>query len=48
MSGSSQLSIYDGKALAAEGNMVVVTINYRLGVFGFLNTGDGRIKGEYL
>ncbi len=28
---------YDGRALAKEGDVVVVTINYRLGVFGFLD-----------
>lgn len=33
--GSGALPIYDGEALAARG-LVVVTINYRLGVFGFL------------
>jgi para-nitrobenzyl esterase len=29
-------SIYDGKVIAAKGNAVVVTINYRLNAFGFL------------
>jgi para-nitrobenzyl esterase len=33
-SGSGDVSLYDGEALAARG-VVVVTINYRLGVFGF-------------
>ena len=27
-------NLYDGSALAAYGDVVVVTINYRLGVFG--------------
>ncbi len=35
-SGSSK-AIYDGTILANRGNIVVVTINYRLGIFGFLN-----------
>jgi para-nitrobenzyl esterase len=34
--GSGALPAYDGTALAARGEAVVVTINYRLGVFGFL------------
>jgi para-nitrobenzyl esterase len=29
-------SIYDGKIIAPKGNVVVVTINYRLNAFGFL------------
>ncbi len=38
--------MYDGKTLAAHGDVIVVSINYRVGTFGFLNTGDGRIKGN--
>lgn len=34
--GSGALPAYDGAALAARGDAVIVTINYRLGVFGFL------------
>lgn len=30
---------YDGSALACEGDVVVVTINYRLGALGFVNFG---------
>lgn len=31
---------YDAAALAREGDIVVVTINYRIGVLGFVNFGD--------
>lgn len=37
-SGSGQL--YDGHSFAAEGDVVVVTFNYRLGALGFLHLGD--------
>ncbi|XP_067620825.1 uncharacterized protein Nlg2 [Eurosta solidaginis] len=30
---------YDGSELAAHGNIIVVTINFRLGILGFLKTG---------
>jgi para-nitrobenzyl esterase len=33
--GSGSVAIYDGEALASKG-LVVVTLNYRVGVFGFL------------
>ncbi|CAI4233388.1 unnamed protein product [Auanema sp. JU1783] len=35
-SGSPSLILYDGKALALTGNVVVVNINYRVGPFGYL------------
>ncbi len=44
--GSSAQTIYDGSALARRGDVVVVTINYRLGALGFLRLADvtdGRI-----
>jgi len=31
---------YDGAELAARGDIVVVTINYRVGILGFVNLGD--------
>jgi carboxylesterase type B len=36
--GSGATSLYSGHKLASYGEVVVVTINYRLGVLGFLNT----------
>lgn len=35
--GASAQPVYDGARLAARGDIIVVTINYRLGVFGFLD-----------
>jgi len=42
--GSGSWPWLDGEALARRGNVVVVTINHRLGVFGYLHLGD--IGGE--
>jgi len=35
--GSSSQPLYDGRALASSGDVVVVTLNYRLGALGFLD-----------
>lgn len=37
VSGYTADPVYDGAALARSANAVVVTVNYRLGIFGFLN-----------
>lgn len=39
-------SVFPGDSLAALGNIIVVTFNYRIGIFGFLNTGDETFRGN--
>jgi para-nitrobenzyl esterase len=43
--GASSMPLYDGGLLCELGDVVVVAINYRLGVFGFLYLGD---EGEHM
>ncbi|XP_060577077.1 neuroligin-4, Y-linked-like isoform X3 [Ruditapes philippinarum] len=38
---------YDGSVLASYGGVIVITVNYRLGVLGFLRTGDTNAVGNY-
>lgn len=46
-SGSSMMDNFSGVPLAAIGNVVIVTINYRVGVLGFLSTGDEAARGNF-
>jgi len=48
--GSGSTPLYHGHSFAANHDVVVVTINYRLGLFGLLYLGDlapGREEGNY-
>ncbi|KAL3201186.1 hypothetical protein MRX96_043046 [Rhipicephalus microplus] len=45
--GTTSESLYDAKTLAAVGDIVVVSINFRVGSFGFLYTGPGSSSGNY-
>ena len=38
---------YDARKLALRGDVIVVTINYRLGILGFLNSGDSSSPGNF-
>ncbi|EPQ17812.1 Liver carboxylesterase [Myotis brandtii] len=40
-------STYDGLALSAHENVVVVIIQYRLGIWGFFSTGDEHSRGNW-
>uniref|UniRef100_A0A452G5T4 Carboxylic ester hydrolase n=1 Tax=Capra hircus TaxID=9925 RepID=A0A452G5T4_CAPHI len=40
-------STYEGLVLSAHENVVVVTIQYRLGIWGFFSTGDEHCRGNW-
>ncbi len=46
-SGSGKNPNTDGTNLASRGDVVVVSVNYRVGSLGFLNLNDGVHKGNY-
>ncbi|XP_073497081.1 neuroligin-3 isoform X3 [Phyllobates terribilis] len=45
MEGSGNM--IDASVLASYGTVIVITLNYRVGVLGFLSTGDQAAKGNY-
>ncbi|KAM9801347.1 cholinesterase-like [Neosynchiropus ocellatus] len=47
ISGTSSLDVYDGRYLSKSESVVVVSMNYRVGAFGFLTLPDNKnIKGD--
>jgi carboxylesterase type B len=48
--GSNQVgsaSLFDGSAIAAIGDVIVITINYRLNILGFLTPNTDIMSGNY-
>lgn len=48
--GSNQVgsaSLFDGSAVASIGDVIVITINYRLNILGFLTPGPDIMPGNY-
>ncbi|XP_017566844.1 carboxyl ester lipase, tandem duplicate 2 [Pygocentrus nattereri] len=39
--------LYSGEEIADRGNVIVVTVNYRVGTLGFLSSGDSELPGNY-
>ncbi|ESN97299.1 hypothetical protein HELRODRAFT_85549, partial [Helobdella robusta] len=39
-------NLYDGSLLAAHGKVIVITLNYRLGLLGFFSTMDSHSPGN--
>jgi para-nitrobenzyl esterase len=46
LKGAGSQDLYDGSTLARRGDVVLVTANYRLGVFGFLGLEDERFAAN--
>jgi len=40
--GSGESATFDAQALASEQDVIIVSLSYRLGLFGFLGDGEGR------
>ncbi|PIO33449.1 hypothetical protein AB205_0208940, partial [Aquarana catesbeiana] len=39
--------MFEGSALSAHENVIIVSIQYRLGILGFLSSGDNQAPGNY-
>lgn len=46
VSGSASDAALDGSELAAKGNMIVITVQYRLGALGFIRAPELGIQGN--
>ena len=45
-SGSGDVDLYNGEYLASFGDVLVISVNYRLGALGFLNSGSPEAPGN--
>jgi para-nitrobenzyl esterase len=45
--GAGSQPLYDGRTLASVGDVIVVTLNYRMGAFGFLDLGGAESGGRF-
>ncbi|KGO69921.1 Carboxylesterase, type B [Penicillium expansum] len=45
--GSAVDGVFDGASLVSRGDVVLVTVNYRLSIFGFLALNDTTVTGNY-
>ena len=45
-SGTSTLPVYDGKILSTEEDVIIVSMNYRVSIFGFLYLGRDEAPGN--
>lgn len=39
--------LYSGQEIADRGNVIVVTLGYRVGTLGFLSVGDSSLPGRW-
>jgi carboxylesterase type B len=47
INGAGSDSTFDGASLVSRGDVVLVSINYRLNIFGLLTLNDGIVNGNY-
>jgi len=45
--GTANCALYDGRVFAPKGNVILVTINYRLGALGYLVDSKRGLKGNF-
>ncbi|XP_023236332.1 cholinesterase-like [Centruroides sculpturatus] len=44
--GTANMDAHYGRFLSSIGNVIVISLNYRLGIFGFLNLGNAQTTGN--